>query len=231
MVGPHTVTGERVAGSNRNCLIGPIAAILIGVNDWSDQKIDRASLSYEQLVAQRRSIRGYKKQPVPRELLEEVISVAKRAPSSMNTQPWHFHVITGDPLERIREGNTERMLAGAAVDREIKMGHGYEGIHRDRQVEIAIQLFEAMGIERNDKERRQDWVMRGFRQFDAPVSDRGDPRQGPRTRHGQPLRLGRSDLRPGPCCMVSGAWVGHQRSGHHAILGCARTRATSPRTR
>ena len=102
--------------------------------------------------------------------MDEIISIAKRAPSSMNTQPWHFHVITGDPLERIREGNTERMLAGAAIDREIKMGHGYEGIHRDRQVEIAIQLFEAMGIERDDKERRQDWVMRGFRQFDAPVS-------------------------------------------------------------
>jgi hypothetical protein len=62
------------------------------------------------------------------------------------------------------------MLAGASVDREIKMGHGYEGIHRDRQVEIAIQLFAAMEIERDDKERRQDWVMRGFRQFDAPVS-------------------------------------------------------------
>jgi nitroreductase len=43
-------------------------------------------------------------------------------------------------------------------------------VHRERQIEIAVQLFEAMGIERNDKERRQDWVMRGFRQFDAPVS-------------------------------------------------------------
>jgi len=103
--------------------------------------------------------------------MEEIINIAKRAPSSMNTQPWHFHAITGPPLELIREGNTERMLAGAAVDREIKMSdHGYQGVHRERQVEIAVQLFEAMGIERHDKERRQDWVMRGFRQFDAPVS-------------------------------------------------------------
>jgi nitroreductase len=88
----------------------------------------------------------------------------------MNTQPWFFHVITGEPLERIRQGNTERMLAGAKVNREIPMGHGYEGVHRQRQVEIAVQLFEAMGIARDDKEMRQDWVMRGFRQFDAPVS-------------------------------------------------------------
>ena len=33
-----------------------------------------------------------------------------------------------------------------------------------------MQLFEAMGIERYDKEARQEWVLRGFRQFDAPVS-------------------------------------------------------------
>ena len=131
---------------------------------------EQPKIDFETLVKQRRSIRGYKPDAVSKEIIGEIIEIAKRAPSSMNTQPWHFHVITGDPLEQIRKGNTERMLAGASVDREIKMGHGYEGIHRDRQVEIAIQLFAAMEIERDDKERRQDWVMRGFRQFDAPVS-------------------------------------------------------------
>jgi nitroreductase len=43
-------------------------------------------------------------------------------------------------------------------------------VHRERQIGIAVQLFEAMGIERYDKEARQEWVLRGFRQFDAPVS-------------------------------------------------------------
>jgi hypothetical protein len=124
----------------------------------------------ETIVFERRSIRGYSTQPVPREVIEDVIRIAQRAPSSMNTQPWHFHVLTGEPLERVRRGNTEKMVSGSAVDREITLNHGYEGAHRDRQVEIAVQLFEAMGIARDDKARRQDWVMRGFRQFDAPVS-------------------------------------------------------------
>ena len=127
-------------------------------------------MDYNDIVHERRSIRGYLEKPVPRELIEEIIDLAKRAPSSMNTQPWHFHVITGEPLERIRKGNTEKMMSGSAVDREIKMNHGYEGPHRERQIEIAVQLFEAMGIARDDKPKRQDWVMRGFRQFDAPVS-------------------------------------------------------------
>lgn len=122
------------------------------------------------LVQERRSIRGYQDKPVSKELIAEIIGVAKGAPSSMNTQPWFFHVVTGEPLARIREGNTAKMMSGANVDREIKMNHGYEGAYRQRQVDIAKQLFAVMGIAREDAEKRQDWVMRGFRQFDAPVS-------------------------------------------------------------
>lgn len=117
----------------------------------------------------RRSIRGYRSDPVPRVLIEEVLGVAMRAPSSMNTQPWHFHVVTGGALDRIRAENTERMLAGVPQSREFRTGQPFAGPHRDRQIQIAKQLFAAMGIARDDRDRRQDWVMRGFRQFDAPV--------------------------------------------------------------
>ena len=127
-------------------------------------------LDIDKVMNERRSIRGFKDDPVPRDVLEEVIALANRAPSSMNTQPWHLHVLTGEPLEQVRRGNTQRMLSGVPPSREIEDYAAYEGEHRARQIEIAVQLFEAMGIERHDKERRQDWVMRGFRQFDAPVS-------------------------------------------------------------
>jgi hypothetical protein len=51
----------------------------------------------------------------------------------------YFHAITGSPFELDRSGNTERMLAGAKVDCEIKMSdHGYQGVHRDRQEGIAV---------------------------------------------------------------------------------------------
>ncbi len=127
-------------------------------------------MNFETLVRTRRSVRGYKKDPVPKEIIQEIIDVAKGAPSSMNTQPWNLYVVTGEPLDKIRQGNTERMLAGVKPQRDFPTKEAYEGIHRERQVEIAKQLFAAMGIAREDKEMRQDWVMRGFRQFDAPVS-------------------------------------------------------------
>ena len=127
-------------------------------------------MEFQDLVRERRSIRGYQNKPVPRAVIEEIIEIAKGAPSSMNTQPWHVHVVTGAPLDRIRQGNTENMVSGVPPKRDFPMKEAYEGLHRKRQIEVAVQLFEAMGIERNDKERRTDWVMRGFRQFDAPVS-------------------------------------------------------------
>lgn len=127
-------------------------------------------MQYDEVVQGRRSIRGYKKEPVPKELVRDVIELAMRAPTSLNTQPWNFYAVTGASLDAIRKGNTERILAGEPDSREFRGGPGYEGQHRERQIEIAKQLFAAMGIERHDKEKRQDWVLRGFRQFDAPVS-------------------------------------------------------------
>ena len=126
-------------------------------------------MQYDDVVLGRRSIRGYKPDPVPESLIKEVLGLAMRSPSSMNTQPWNFTVVTGEPLDRIRKGNTERNLAGVPHSREFRIGSPFAGQHRDRQVGVAKQLFAAMDIAREDTEKRQDWVLRGFRQFDAPV--------------------------------------------------------------
>jgi nitroreductase len=126
-------------------------------------------MEFDDVLRGRRSIRGYKPDPVPKALIEEILGLAMRAPSSMNTQPWNFTVVSGAVLDKIRAGNTERNLAGIPHSREFRIGKAFEGQHRDRQVGVAKQLFAAMGIAREEKEARQDWVLRGFRQFDAPV--------------------------------------------------------------
>ncbi len=127
-------------------------------------------MQFDEVVLGRRSIRGFKPERPSKAVIREVIELAMRAPSSLNTQPWNFYVVAGEALDRIRAGNTERNLAGVPDSREFRSHGAYEGVHRERQIEIAKQLFGAMGIERDNKEKRQDWVLRGFRQFDAPVS-------------------------------------------------------------
>ena len=127
------------------------------------------TMSYDEVVLGRRSIRGFLPKPVPMDLIKEILTLAMRSPSSMNTQPWNFTVVTGEPLNRIRAGNTERNLAGIPHSREFRIGEPFAGVHRERQIGVAKQLFSAMGIARDDAPARQDWVLRGFRQFDAPV--------------------------------------------------------------
>ena len=48
-----------------------------------------------QAIKERRTIRRFKPEPVPKELLEQLIKDAMWAPSAMNTQPWKFIVLTG----------------------------------------------------------------------------------------------------------------------------------------
>lgn len=122
-------------------------------------------------IKKRKSIRGYKPDPVPRDILREILEIASHAPSAMNTQPWEFTVLTGEVLDNIRQCNVEMLNAGVAANPEhLVVGWPRESVYRQRQVELAKQIFQLMEIPREDKEKRAKWTERGFRFFDAPVA-------------------------------------------------------------
>jgi nitroreductase len=122
-------------------------------------------------VRKRKSIRGYKPDPVPREILEQILEVASHAPSAMNTQPWEFMVLTAEVLDKVRQGNIEMLRSGALPNPEhVVTGWPRESVYRQRQVNLAKQLFQLMDIPREDRERRAQWLERGFRFFDAPAA-------------------------------------------------------------
>jgi nitroreductase len=122
-------------------------------------------------VKKRKSIRGYKPDPVPKEILEQILELASQAPSAMNTQPWEFTVLTGEVLDKARQGNIEMLKSGALPNPEhVVTGWPRESVYRQRQVDLAKQLFQLMNIPREDKEKRAKWLERGFRFFDAPAA-------------------------------------------------------------
>ena len=120
-------------------------------------------------IRARKSIRGYKPDPVPKEVLRKVLDTAIRSPSSLNTQPWEITVLAGEVLDSIKRGNIEKLASGTLPNPDIG-GKPYEGVYRERQVGLAKQLFGLMGIAREDKEARARWMERGFRFFDAPAA-------------------------------------------------------------
>jgi nitroreductase len=127
-------------------------------------------MNFTEFAKSRKSARGFLDKPITKEVVNEIIDAAKWAPSSYNTQTWRVHAVAGDVLDKIREGNTKNTLAGKPHVRDFPYKEEYLGENRQRQIDVAIQLFEAMGIGREDKDKRMDWMLRGFRQFDAPVS-------------------------------------------------------------
>jgi nicotinate-nucleotide--dimethylbenzimidazole phosphoribosyltransferase len=57
----------------------------------------RASVLKE-LLAERRSVRRFEPDPVPEDVLREVLDAGRLAPSPTNSQPWSFLVLSGDAI-------------------------------------------------------------------------------------------------------------------------------------
>ncbi len=122
-------------------------------------------------VRSRMSIRSFRPDPVEKSVLKEIIETACQSPSAMNTQPWEFVVVTGEPLEEIKAENCRRFRAGEKPGSEHEViGWPKESVYRERQVELAKGLFSVMEIRREEKEKRQEWMERGFGFFGAPAA-------------------------------------------------------------
>ena len=115
------------------------------------------------------SVRGFKPDPVPREVLTEILEIASRSPSGLNAQPWEVAVVTGKVLEDIKRGNAEMLASGTMINSDIPLPP-LEGDYRQRQVDLAMQIFDLMGIAREDREKRAKWMELGFRFFEAPAA-------------------------------------------------------------
>ena len=117
-------------------------------------------MNFAEFAASRKSVRGFTNQPVTRETVDAIINAAKWAPSSYNTQTWKIHAVSGEVLDNIRKGNTENTLAGKPHVRDFPYKEDYEGVHRQRQIDVAVQLFDVMGIARKRQSFSRHWIIR-----------------------------------------------------------------------
>ncbi|WP_280190669.1 nitroreductase [Delftia sp. PS-11] len=126
---------------------------------------------HEQLVHARRSIRAYRSDPVPEALLQQLLRVARQAPSGGNLQPGHFTLVQG----RLRDALTQALLADWQGGVPEKEDYSYfprpmPMALRKRQVASAQALYGALGVAREDRAGRDAQFARNYRFFDAPVA-------------------------------------------------------------
>ncbi len=122
---------------------------------------------YAEIVGARKSVRAFKPEPVEDALLQQVFEVSLRAPSNCNTQPWQVHVASGVAVARLRERLSGDFAAGKFT-MDFPYDGQYEGVYKERQYGAAQALYDAMGIKREEKDKRQTAFMRNFSFFDAP---------------------------------------------------------------
>jgi len=118
-------------------------------------------------IKTRRSIRAFKPTPVPKELLRKILEVAIWAPSAGNIQPWEIVVMGGEVFEKLKQRLAAKRAAGEEPYSDIHWPHFPEHLLARRRAH-GKRLFEFLGIDRNDVQKRQEWRVRQSRFMDAP---------------------------------------------------------------
>jgi nitroreductase len=121
----------------------------------------------DEVVRARRSNRMFlPDRAVPRELLDEALELAMRAPSNSNTQPWQLYLATGERRARLAEA----LLAAVDATPPALAAAGLPPKFAYRRMQSGALVYGAMGIERDDREGRWKAQRRNWEFFGAPVA-------------------------------------------------------------
>jgi nitroreductase len=126
------------------------------------------TMTLEEAVRTRRSVRGFLDKPVPKEIIRKAFELAQLSPSNCNTQPWRVYVASGETRDTTRELLVTQFRHGFERVTDFVSPDRYEGSYRKRQVDCAVAMYKKMGVAREDKLGRLNARLRNFEFFDAP---------------------------------------------------------------
>jgi nitroreductase len=118
------------------------------------------------VISLRKSIRAFKSDPVPKDILNIIMEEARRAPSWANIQPWELAIATGSKLAEIRERFTEKK--GNDINPDLPQFFKFPEPYDSRGRAAVAKSHESVGIKRDDKEKREWWELQQLNNFGAP---------------------------------------------------------------
>ena len=122
-------------------------------------------------ITGRQSIRAFlSDKAVSDEQIEALLTVAARAPSGSNIQPWHVYVVRGESKDAITEACSARYLSG---DEGAYEYHYYPRAWREpylgRRRQTGFGLYGLLGVDRHDVAAVQGYRVQNYQFFGAPV--------------------------------------------------------------
>ena len=122
----------------------------------------------EKALQERFSCRKFLPRPVPRDTIESILRAAQMTPSWCNTQPWQITLLSGAQADRLRETLYTHAKSGAPANPDFAFPPRYEGIYRDRRKVCGVQLYESLGIGKEDRAAAAEQALENFSFFGAP---------------------------------------------------------------
>lgn len=116
-------------------------------------------------INKRKTYRGYKTDPISKDVLMEIMRLAIRAPSWANTQPWEFAVVTGKKLEAIRQEFT-KLAETEEPNPDLAFPRVFPDPYRSRLP--AMRRGPDADKIRDDKELRKERQLMGARMYNCP---------------------------------------------------------------
>src|SRR6202000_1849683 len=122
----------------------------------------------EELLNERYSVRAFLPQPVPRETIQHILTVAQRTASWCNSQPWQVVIASGEAKERFRKLIYAEAASGAEDGHDFPPPREYLGVYLERRRESGFQLYNTLGMPRGDKAAYARQALENYNFFGAP---------------------------------------------------------------
>jgi nitroreductase len=123
----------------------------------------------ESVIRRRHSHRAFLSEPIPHQTIEQLLGLARLAPSWCNIQPWHAYVTEGEATDRFRSAlGADTHAHERGVSPDIPMPREYHGVHLARRRESGWQLYEAVGVRKGDRDASARQSAKNFELFGAP---------------------------------------------------------------
>ncbi|MBM9498721.1 nitroreductase [Leptospira sp. 201903071] len=125
--------------------------------------------SVEEAVRTRHSVRDYESRPIEEDVLQDLFQKSLRAPSWKNSQPWKVHVVSGERRGKMANLLMERAKKGEPIPDTIWPA-SFPASAKKRMFDLGMKIYGVAGIERKDKEARDNFMLRNFDFFGAPTA-------------------------------------------------------------
>lgn len=120
-----------------------------------------------QILTARHSCRAFRPDPVAPELIAQIVQAAQRVPTWCNAQPWQAIVTSPARTARLSQALLAAVESEAPAP-DLDWPRQYTGPYQDRRRTCGFQLYDAVGIPREDRAARHEQMLQNYRFFGAP---------------------------------------------------------------